>query len=59
MATKEKLADSKDLKVKPHDEVTIEYTENAAFHQKGERSTVHRYLAGKLEKKGVAKIVKE
>lgn len=40
------------------DVVEIEYTEKAAYGKKGEKATVHRILAEKLVKKGVAKIVK-
>lgn len=57
MATKNKIDESKEFKVKKDDQVVIEYTEKAAYHKAGDRSTVHRYLAGKLKKKGVAKII--
>jgi|GEM_PF-6549932 len=54
-----KTKQTKEFKVAPEDAVIIEYTDKAAYYKAGERSTVHRYLAGKLEKKGVAKIIQD
>ncbi len=45
--------------IDPKDAVTIEYTDKAAYHKAGDRATIHRYLAGKLEKKGIAKIIQD
>lgn len=42
---------------KPNDPVTIEYTAKAAYHKDGKQETVHRVLAEKFVKKGIAKIV--
>lgn len=47
------------IKIDPKDAVTIEYTDKAAYHKAGDRATIHRYLAGKLEKKGIAKIIQD
>lgn len=46
-----KTKQTKEFKVAPEDAVIIEYTDKAAYHKAGERSTVHRYLAGKLERR--------
>lgn len=45
--------------IKPNDPVTIEYTAKSAYHKAGTRETVHRVLAEKFVKKGIAKIVKK
>lgn len=45
--------------IKPNDPVTIEYTAKSAYHEAGKRETVHRVLAEKFVKKGIAKIVKK
>ncbi len=57
MATKNQVDESKEFKVYKDDEVTIEYTEKASFHKKGDKAKVQKYLGQKLEKKGVAKII--
>lgn len=44
---------------KPNDPVTIEYTAKSAYHKAGVQETVHRVLAAKFVKKGIAKIVKK
>lgn len=44
---------------KPNDPVTIEYTAKSAYHKAGEKEAVHRVLAEKFVKKGIAKIVKK
>lgn len=45
--------------IKPNDPVTIEYTAKSAYHKTGTQETVHRVLAEKFVKKGIAKIVKK
>lgn len=55
METKVEKEAEKEIRI--GDVVEIEYTEKAAYGKKGERATVHRILAEKLVKKGVAKIV--
>lgn len=41
-----------------NDLVTVEFNEKSAYHKKGDREEVHRVMAEKFEKKGIAKIVK-
>lgn len=45
--------------IKRVDPVNIEYTAKCAFHKTGTQETVHRVLAEKFVKKGIAKIVKK
>lgn len=53
------MANTKEEKIIYKDRmVTIEYTAKAAFNKKGTREEVHEILAEKLEKKGVAKIIR-
>lgn len=42
----------------PQDDVVIEYTDKAQYHQAGDTEKVHRYLAEQFVKKGIAKIKK-
>ena len=51
-ATKEKKV------IYKNDLVTVEFNEKSAYHKKGDREEVHRVMAEKFEKKGIAKIVK-
>lgn len=50
--------ESKELKVKKGDVVTVEFNGKSAYHKDGDRAIVHRLQAEKLVKKRVAKIVK-
>lgn len=40
------------------DMVEITYTEKSNFHKPGEKEVVHRLMAEKLVKKGVAKMIR-
>lgn len=42
--------------VKPKDYVEIVYTDTSSYHDAGDTEKVHRLLADKLVKKGVAKL---
>lgn len=42
----------------PQDDVVIEYTDKAQYHQAGDTEKVHCYLAEQFVKKGIAKIKK-
>lgn len=53
-----KVEKESEREVKIGDVVEIEYTEKATYGKKGSKEIVHRILAEKLVKKGVAKIVK-
>lgn len=59
MATKKKTSSSKEkaVRVKPREDVKIEYTEKAKHGKPGKFAIVHRVLADNLVKKGVAKVV--
>lgn len=48
----------KEVEVKKDDLVEVIYNEKSAYHKAGEKELVHRICAKKLEKKGIAKIVK-
>ena len=50
--------ESKELKVKKGDVVTVEFNGKSAYHKAGDQAIVHSLQAAKLVKKGVAKIVK-
>ena len=50
--------ESKELKVKKGDVVTVEFNDKSAYHKPGDKAIVHRLQAAKLVKKRVAKIVK-
>lgn len=48
----------KQVEVKKDDFVEVVYNEKSVYHKAGDKERVHRIMGKKLEKKGVAKIVK-
>jgi hypothetical protein len=52
------MSEKKEVSVKGKEPVQIEFLENARFHKKGDRTTVHRVQAEKFIERKIAKTVK-